>query len=164
MKQVLALDASKFSTDDIALYATTFCGLFNLSNGNSSRFSKSLTVKPSDGLKVWLGIPAEEMTREHIMLFNAIYSYTFNTAMPTDTAWTSFPNWQPKNHKSSGHAKNKALDLEFMEYLGLPFKVWREEIMYSSLKEPHPKDEFKHMHYFAALAHFGFPDPHQFFI
>lgn len=160
---VIALNAQVLNESQIILYIKNFVDLFG-TTGSKSNFSKQLTLKASDGLRIWLGIPQAEMTVANRRLFEAVYAYTFNTPMPDKEIWVEEPNWHPINPRSRGLSEQTRLDLEFCDYLGPHRALWENEILFVPLQNASSSNlSPKQFRLFSALAYFGFPDPHQFF-
>lgn len=171
--ETVAIDASVMDEGQRLAFIETFGRLLYSGTGSTSNFSRQLGVTESDGLRVLVGLPAQDLGEQQRRVFEAIYAYTLGLApRPRPEIWTAEPGWTPINPRRSEERSIEQcqLDLEFVDSFPIRRSVWEKQILMADLKAIEGKIQrggdlsAANLRLYIALAVFGIRDPSQFFV
>lgn len=155
---------------DIPRFLEQFGSLLH-SDGNKATALKQIGVDTDFPLRVLVGVPKKDMTREQRLLAEGFCGLILGRNLG-DTAdlWTARPDWRPTNPgRVAAPLTESTLDVEWMLSLGVPRIVWERAVLMSdgALHKPSIETLGKRpgalMRYLLWLSIFGFSDPYQFF-
>lgn len=136
-------------------------------DGKPPEFLAKLGIGPDFPVRLLVGVPAKTLTREQRLVAEVYCQITFgrNTG-DNKKLWQHGKGWRPHNQgRIPAPVRESRLDVEFMLNLGIPKKIWCNDILLAPTaldKNAQPREQTL-LRYILALSVFGFSDPYQFF-
>lgn len=170
---VIALNTDRIDHFKRMEFIKASTSVFYSGQGSWSNFSRSLDIRESDCLRIFLGVPPLWLTRHRRSFFEAVYSYIgCGMAEGNPPLWTDNPHWMPINPRKGRDLPLPEchIDEEFLESFGIRPQIWEKEILIADLNAAQRKPRTPangadtNLRLYLALSMFGFSDPSQFFV
>lgn len=155
---------------DIPRFIAEFAGVLH-TEGRKPAALVHLGVDNDFPLRLLLGIPKKDLTREQRLLAEGYCGLIFDRAVgDIDALWTLKPGWRPINPaRVAAPLVESTLDVEWMLSLGITRRVWENVVLISdsaldsnNIRATQNRPPAL-MRYLLLLSIFGFSDPYQFF-
>lgn len=162
--RLVGIDVHAMTDDQVFSLVNSIRLVWPVGPGNLAKFFEDYRIRPTDMLRLVLGVPTAWLTPDRIAYGNAMHQL----ALGRPAAWTRKPGWAPTNPRSvASFDSSCVLDPAFLSRFAFTDAEWGVDVFRAPdfLKRSGGADRLHlQARAYVALRLFGFTAPESFFM